>query len=78
MRDRSIRNYALGARLLLVALAIAGLNLLLAGLVGLSPVLVNAVAIGGIGLVAVGLPHAAEHHAPEHDAEQGSGALARV
>jgi hypothetical protein len=78
MRDRSIRNYALGARLALAALAIAGVNLLLAGLVGLSPVLVNAVAIGGIGLVAVALPQGAEHHAAPHDAEQGSGALARV
>ena len=48
MRDRSIRNYALGARLLLVALAMAGLSLLFASLVGLSPVLVNAIAIGGI------------------------------
>lgn len=78
MRDRPIRSYALAARLLLAALAIAGLNLLLASTLGLTPILVNAVAIGGIGLVAVGLPPAADRHAPESDAEPVSGALARV
>jgi NADH:ubiquinone oxidoreductase subunit 6 (subunit J) len=78
MRDRSIRSYALAARLLLAALAIAGLNLLLASTLGLTPILVNAVAIGGIGLAVVALPPAADRHARESDAEPVSVALARL
>jgi hypothetical protein len=78
MRDRSIRHYSLGLRLIVASLALAATGLLAASLAGQSPLLVNAAAIGGLGLAVLALPQRGHRTVSRPDAEQGSEALARV